>query len=102
MEELGEYGLQCTQEFVNVCKLEDALVCDLKVGIGSRIYADRERQKTTHDEDQFEVVGERPPDSITILLVLLLCCATGYESVAYKAVDGGCRGRGQLRGFRGE
>jgi hypothetical protein len=29
LKKLDEYGLECTQEVVNVCKLEDALVCDL-------------------------------------------------------------------------
>jgi hypothetical protein len=32
LEKLDEYGLQCSQEFVNVCKLKDALVCDLGSG----------------------------------------------------------------------
>ena len=41
LEKLDEYGLECTQEIVNVCKLEDALVCDLKVQNASRIYAER-------------------------------------------------------------
>jgi hypothetical protein len=88
LEKFDEYGLQRTQEFVDVCKLEDALVRDLKAGIGSRIYADIDRQKTAHDKDQFEVVDERPPNGITVLLVFLFCCATGYESVPYEAVDG--------------
>jgi hypothetical protein len=55
-----------------------------------------------YDKDEFEVIDERPPDSITILLVLLFCRATLYESVADEAVDGGCGGRGQLRGLWGE
>jgi len=102
LENFDEYGLQRAQEFVNVCKLEDALVRDLKAGIGSRIYTNINRQKTAHDKDQFEVVDECPPDGITVLLVLLFCGATGYESVTYEAVDGRGRGRGQLRGLRGE
>ena len=102
LEKLDEYSLQCCQEFVNVCKLKDALVCDLKAGSGSRIYPHQEGQERSYDKDQFEVIDEGPPDGITVLLVLLFCCATGYESVTYEAVDGGCRGRGQLRGLRGE
>lgn len=35
LEKLDEYSFQCTQEFVNVCELEDALVRDLKAGKGS-------------------------------------------------------------------
>jgi hypothetical protein len=102
LEYFDEYGLQRTQEFVNVCKLEDALVRDLKAGIGSRIYTDITRQKAAHDKDQFEVIDECPPDGITVFLVLLFCSATGYESVTYETVDGRGRGRGQLRGLRGE
>jgi hypothetical protein len=30
-KELDEYGLECTQEIVNVCELEDALIRDLKL-----------------------------------------------------------------------
>jgi hypothetical protein len=67
--------------------LEDALVRDLKTGIGSRTNVDRERQKTAHDKDQFEVIDERPSDSITVLLVFLFCCATGYEGVTNETVD---------------
>ena len=100
LEKLDEHGLQCCQELVNVCKLKDALVCDLKAENGSRIFT--EKQERAYDKDQFEVIDEGPPDSITILLVLLFCCTTGYESITDEAIDGRCRGRGQLGSFWGE
>jgi hypothetical protein len=82
LKKLDEYGLECTQEVVNVCKLEDALVCDNK--------------------DKLEVIYKCPFDGISVLLVLLFCCATLYESITDKAVDRGCRGRGQLGSLWGE
>lgn len=85
LKKLDEYGLQCSQEFVNICKLKDALVCDLKAGSGSRIFMGR--QGRAYDKDQFEVIDEGPPDGIAVLLVLLFCCTTGYESITDEAVN---------------
>jgi hypothetical protein len=73
--------------------LEDALVRDLKRN-ASRIYS--ESSKETYDKDQFEAIDERPLDGISVLLVLLFCRATLYESVTDEAVDWGSRGRGQV------
>lgn len=42
LEKLDEYGLECCQELVNVCKLKDALVCDLKARNGSRIITEKQ------------------------------------------------------------
>jgi hypothetical protein len=81
--------------------LEDALVRDLKARNASRIYSERKR-KGANDKDQFEAIDERPLDGISVLLILLFCCATLYESVADEAVDWGCRGRGQLGSLWGE
>jgi hypothetical protein len=55
------------------------------------MYIERSRTRT-YNEDQFEVIDKRPLDSISILLVLLFCCATLYESVTDEAVNWGCRG----------
>jgi hypothetical protein len=101
LKKLDKYGLKCSQEFINVCKLEDALVCDLKKQNASQIYAER-TGKGSYDKDQFEVIDERPLNSISILLVFLFCCATFYESVTDETVDWGSRGRGQLGSLWGE
>lgn len=101
LKKLDEYGLECTQEFINVCELEDALVCDLKVQNASRIYAERSG-KGAYDKYQFKVIDKRPLDGISILFVLLFCCATFYESVTDETVDWGRRRRGQLGSLWGE
>jgi hypothetical protein len=80
--------------------LEDTLVRDLNAQNASRIYS--ERRKGAYDKDQFEAIDERPLDGISVLLVLLFCCATLYESVTDEAIDWGCRGRGQLGSLWGE
>jgi hypothetical protein len=41
-KEFDEYGLECTQEFVDVCELEDALVCDLNLQNMSLICAEKQ------------------------------------------------------------
>jgi hypothetical protein len=101
LKKLDKYGLECSQEFINVCELEDALVCDLKEQNASRIYAER-TGKGAYDKDQFEVIDESPLDGISILLILLFCCATLYESVTDETVDRGSRGTGQLGSLWGE
>lgn len=40
-KELDEYGLECTQELVDVCELKDALVCDLTSQNMSQICAEK-------------------------------------------------------------
>jgi hypothetical protein len=45
-------------------------------------------ESSAYDKNQFEVIDERPPDSISVLLVLLFRCTTGYESITDEAVDG--------------
>lgn len=42
LKELDEYSLECTQELVDVCELEDALVCDLTLQNKSRICAEKQ------------------------------------------------------------
>jgi len=46
-----------------------------------------ERQGRAYDKDQFEVIDEGPPDGIAVLLILLFCCTTGYESITDEAVN---------------
>jgi hypothetical protein len=55
-----------------------------------------------YNKDKLEVIYKCPFDGISVLLVLLFCCATLYESITDKAVDRGCRGRGQLGSLWGE
>jgi len=65
-----------------------------KRGTGHESQGEREG---TYDKDEFKIIDERPPDGISVFLVLLFCSATFYESVPDETIDWGCRGRSQLR-----
>jgi hypothetical protein len=43
LEKFDKHRLECAQKVVNVCELEDALVCDLKAGKVLQVYAQGRR-----------------------------------------------------------
>lgn len=61
-----------------------------------------EKGEGTYHEDEFEVVDERPLDSISTFLVCLFCRTTLYENITNEAIHGRGRGRGRLSSIWGE